>query len=119
MSIILSDIVLEIAAALIVAAIVAYLWWIGGKEGLRRQAGWTFIASGFALILIATAIDVTDNFDSLSRYGIVGDTQYQAFLERVIGFLVGFMLLAIGFGKWLPEIAARRSTEAALRNDQR
>jgi len=37
---------------------------------------------------------------------IIGDTGPQAFVEKVIGFLAGFLLLAVGFSLWLPKIGA-------------
>ena len=96
-------------------AIVGYLLWIGGKEKLGHQGGWTYIISGFALILFGGIIDITDNFDSLNRYVIIGDTQAEALLEKVVGFLLGFCLLAVGFWRWIPLVVARWKSEEALK----
>jgi len=91
------DIVLEIIRVLIVAFIFYPLYSSGRNKDIRQQQGWLYIVVGFGLILFGTAVDVTDNFPSLNKYIIIGDTVYQAFLEKVIGFLGGFFLLAIGF----------------------
>jgi hypothetical protein len=60
-------------------------------------------------------VDITDNFPTLTKYIIIGDTEYQAFIEKVIGYLAGFFLLAIGFWKWLPIVTTLRKTEKALK----
>lgn len=68
-----------------------------------------FILYGFALILFGTLIDITDNFPSLNKYIVIGDNVYQSLLEKVVGFLFGFALLAIGFWKWLPGVSERET----------
>ena len=109
------DLVLEVIRAVIMGAIVGYLLWIGGKEKLGRQGGWSYIISGFGLILFGGIIDITDNFDSLNKYVIIGDTQAEALLEKVVGFLLGFCLLAVGFWRWIPMVVARWKSEEALK----
>tara|TARA_Y100000031_G_scaffold24862_1_gene26690 strand:+ start:282 stop:671 length:390 start_codon:yes stop_codon:yes gene_type:complete len=49
-------------------------------------------------------IDITDNFPNLNRFIIIGDTEYQAFIEKFIGYFLGFFFLAIGIWTWLPKI---------------
>ena len=109
------DIVLEIIRVLIVAFIFYPLYSSGRNKDIRQQQGWLYIVVGFGLILFGTAVDVTDNFPSLNKYIIIGDTVYQAFLEKVIGFLGGFFLLAIGFWKWIPVVITLRKTEKSLK----
>jgi len=60
-------------------------------------------------------IDITDNFPSLNHYIIIGDTEYQAFLEKVVGYLFGFILLTVGFWKWMPTIVMHRKAERELK----
>ena len=36
---------------------------------------------------------------------MIGDTRPQAFLEKVVGFLLGFSLILVGFLHWLPLVA--------------
>ena len=109
------DIVLEIIRVLIVAFIFYLLYSSGRDKEIREQQGWLYIVVGFGLILFGTAVDITDNFPSLNKYIIIGDTVYQAFLEKVIGFLGGFFLLAIGFWKWIPVVITLRKTEKLLK----
>ena len=108
------DIVLETARAVITAGILGYLVWMGSKARLGHQGGWPFIITGFSLILMGSLFDITDNFEGLNKFVIIGDTKAEAWLEKVAGALVGFCLLAIGFWKWLPALADRRKAEQAL-----
>ena len=71
---------------------------------VRKHKGWPWIIYGFALIFFGMVIDITDNFPQLNSLIIVGDTPWQAFLEKFIGYLIGFALLALGFWKWIPSI---------------
>jgi PAS domain S-box-containing protein len=112
----MSDIVLEIIRAIVVSVIFIYLLKVSGKEKIRKQEGWLYILMGFGLILFGMFIDITDNFPGLNRYIVIGDTEYQAFLEKVIGYLLGFILLAVGFWKWMPTIVRLRIAERELKN---
>ena len=62
------------------------------------------ILGGFSLLLFGSVLDITDNFETLNRYVIIGDTAAQAFLEKFVGFLGGFILLAVGLLRWIPSV---------------
>ncbi len=111
----MTDIVLEIIRASIVAIIFVLLYSSGKNKCIRDQQGWFFIVAGFGLILLGTVIDISDNFPTLNKYIIIGDTEYQAFIEKVVGYLCGFLLLAVGFWKWLPIVIRLKKTERALK----
>lgn len=111
----MTDIVLESIRALIVAVIFLLLCLSGRDRVIRRQHGWSYIVAGFGLVLFGMVIDITDNFSSLNKYIIIGDTEYQAFIEKVIGYLFGFFLLAVGFWKWLPVVLRLKGAELALK----
>ncbi len=116
------DFTLEIVRAAILVGIVVFLLIAGrGKLG-QAQRGWNFIIGGFGLLLFGSLIDITDNFESLNRFVIIGDTEVEAILEKFVGFFGGFFLVAVGLFKWLPnvqrlsgEIAHRKRVERALR----
>ena len=59
---------------------------------------------GFILIFFGTLIDITDNFEELNRFVIVGDTEIQALLEKLVGYLLGFLLVALGVWRWIPKL---------------
>ena len=98
------DIVLESIGALILGLILGYLWWFGRKNSLLQQPGWFYVVAGFALMLFGGIVDITDNFESLNKYIVIGDTEAEAMLEKVVGFLLGSSLLAFGLWKWLPAV---------------
>ncbi len=93
------EIILEILLAIAVGITFYSILQKESQKNLNK-----YVLYGFALILFGTLIDVTDNFPSLNKYIIVGDNACQSFLENVVGYLFGFVLLAIGFWKWLPGV---------------
>jgi signal transduction histidine kinase/CheY-like chemotaxis protein len=114
------DIVLETIRAFFAGLIFIYLWFAGKREGIGRQTGWRYILWGFGLIFFGSAIDLTDNFPALNKFLIIGDTPYQAFLEKACGYLLGMLLLAVGLWQWLPTvIAAKVKLENQLLRSQK
>ena len=81
----MTDIVIETIRAIVMGLILGVLWWIGEREQLRQQRGWLFVVSGSLLVFLGGVFDITDNFSSLNKYVIIGDTVYQAFLEKSSG----------------------------------
>ncbi|MBC8281403.1 MAG: hypothetical protein H8E48_11490 [Chloroflexi bacterium] len=110
----MTDIVLECTRAVIMLFILGYLLWIGRREELHHQKGWLHIIFGFALVFFGSLIDITDNFESLNRFVVIGDTVTEAYLEKVGGFLFGFGLILVGFLHWLPLVAAVRKNQEDL-----
>ncbi len=100
------DVVLESIRAVAVAGILIFFVWFGRRGQLTSHRGWWFVVAGFGLVTLGSVVDITDNFESLNRYVLIGDTNAEAFLEKVIGFLAGFLALAVGFSLWLPRIEA-------------
>ena len=58
--------------------------------------------TGFGLVFLGSLFDLSDNFPSLNPWIIVGDTPAEAFLEKFVGYLGGFIAIAIGIHRWLP-----------------
>lgn len=118
----MTDVALETFRAVVLLGIVVFLWKTGrGRFELTRK-GWNYIIAGFGLLFMGSLVDITDNFEELNRFVIIGDTPIQAFLEKFVGFLGGFVVLAIGLVKWIPsvqclsdEIAERKRAENALK----
>ncbi len=100
------DIVLESIRAVVVAGILVFFVWFGRRGQLTSHRGWWFVVAGFGLVTLGSAVDITDNFESLNRYVFIGDTHAEAFVEKAVGFLGGFLALAVGFSLWLPRIGA-------------
>jgi PAS domain S-box-containing protein len=110
----MSDLLLEIARSAVMAVICGYLLVIGRKFKLREQRGWRFLVAGFGLLLFGSILDITDNFEGLNHLVVVGDTRVEAFLEKVIGYLAGFVLLFVGFWCWVPLVGALRNAQQQL-----
>lgn len=100
----MTDVILESLRAMIIGSIFFFLFFSRDVKEVRKIDGWFHIVIGFALIFWGTIIDVTDDFESLNRFIIVGDTEVRSYLENVVGYLFGFLFLAIGIWKWLPKI---------------
>lgn len=100
----MTDIVIEVLRALIVGFIFTYLLLYCKIRDVRTIQRWNYINGGFGLIFFGMVVDITDNFESLNKFVIIGDTDYQAFIEKMIGYLIGFLLRATGIWKWIPGI---------------
>jgi len=72
------------------------------------------VFGGFLLLCLGSGIDITDNFASLNRLVVVGDTPVEAFLEKVVGSLGGTLLLALGLVRWLPTTDGLQRQEQLL-----
>ncbi len=113
------SLVLEVLVAGVVFAIVLFTRRLGKRERLEREAGWEQISTGLLLLLVGALVDISDHFPALGRFVILGQTPAQSFVEKVVGFLGGFTLLAVGFWRWLPQIASVRRTEEELRKKRK
>jgi hypothetical protein len=100
----MTDILMELLRAVVVGGIILVLFKTWQSKAISRISGWRTLVAGFGLIFFGTVIDITDNFEELNRFIIIGDTEVQAFLEKVVGYLLGFVLLALGIFRWLPRL---------------
>jgi signal transduction histidine kinase len=121
----MSDVILESVRAIVLLGIVVFLYSAGRNKFKLSRKGWNFIIAGFGLLLMGSLVDITDNFEELNRFVIIGDTPTEAFLEKFVGFLGGFCILAIGLVRWIPsvqklsdEIAERKQVEKELLKTQ-
>jgi len=108
----MTDIILEGLRAAVVGLALMALLRTQRFGKLSVVDGWYMLIAGFALLFFGTLIDITDNFEALNRFWIVGDTPAQAFLEKVVGYLVGFVFIAVGIWKWMPRVAEHQQMMA-------
>lgn len=104
----------EVIRVLSVFLIFMVVYRSGKDEEVRAQKGWHFFVCGFALLLFGAALEVSGNFIDLDRHLVLGGIDYKPFLEKIIGFMCGFLLLAIGFYRWIPMVSALRSARREL-----
>ena len=112
---IIHSLILEVLVAAVMLGIVWFSWRIGRREGLGLEKGWREIFAGFCLLLLGALVDISDHYPELGRFVILGQTPWQSFVEKVVGFLGGFVLLAVGMLRWLPQVVKLRQTEKELR----
>ena len=118
----MNDILLESIRAAVLFGLVIFLLRTSKAKRLAPDVGWNLIVGGFGLLLFGSILDITDNFESLNRYVVIGDTEVEAFLEKFAGFLGGFVMVAVGLVRWVPsvqrlqaEATEREKAEEALR----
>ena len=80
----MTDIIIETLRAGILGFIVFFLVRGLRSDEIRIILGWQQLLIGFVLVFFGTLIDITDNFPSLDRFVVVGDTSTQAFLEKIV-----------------------------------
>ena len=108
------DILLEVTGA-ILTTVIFYNILRGTRHHLiPRQPGIRQVIIGFGLLLFSSIIDITDNFPSLNFLVLIGDTELQAFLEKVVGMLLGLIFLSEGFKRWIPSIQVLENTRQSL-----
>ncbi|OVE77171.1 hypothetical protein BVX99_03355 [bacterium F16] len=98
----LMDLILEISKAVLLAVITIYLWLFSRKKEFGKYPGWRLILLGFFLLFFASVLDVTDEVPGLERFVVIGQTEVEGVLEKVVGFTGGFFALTIGLIRWLP-----------------
>jgi len=108
------DIFLETMGSAIAAVIFITLLRGTRQPDVRNQPGSQLVVVGFGLLLFSLLIDITDNFPALDALIVVGDTETQAFLEKVVGMLLGLCVLALGFIRWMPAIQELARTRRSL-----
>ena len=72
------DIGLEVFRAFVLAGLVFFLWRAGKNRFGNLQPGWRVVLAGFLLLLFGSALDITDNFERLNRYVVIGDTETES-----------------------------------------
>ena len=112
------NLALDIVLAVILWTIAIHFAYIGRRPDVRQYRGWYFIQAGTLLLAFGSLIDITDNFPSLNRFVIIGDTPYEFFLEDVVGYVLGCFLLGVGTWRLIPQILRLGESERALRESE-
>ncbi len=128
----MTDIILEISAAFLAGIILLVLIYHMSIQKAHSHNGSKLILYGFGLLFFGMLIDITDNYPELNYLIVIGNTEVQAFLEKVLGTFFGLLLLVIGFYRWLQhlrkttisrdslieEIAIRKKVETELESNR-
>ena len=108
-----NDLIFECTRALVMVALLAILFLRGSYTSLARHPGWKPILTGFCMLTVATLLDITDEIPGLEKYIIIGDTIYEAFIEKSV-YLLGFIMLVVGFYKMIPSLQKAEQNERHL-----
>ena len=113
-----NDLLFESIRGVVMLVLLAVLFLRGSFTSLAKHPGWKYILTGFCLITAATLLDITDEIPGLEKYVVIGDTIYEAFIEKLPGYLLGFVLLLIGFYKMIPSLQLAETSEKALHESE-
>lgn len=90
------------AQAITMFVVLAFFIYVGRRYPDVRCAGWSWILVGLNLItfgcLVSTLHDLLFAPVATSMSGL----EFEQWLERIVGFAVGFALLGFGFYRWVP-----------------
>jgi len=115
-----NDLLLECIRAAVLIALLVILFLRGNYTSLSRHPGWKSILVGFCLITVATLLDITDEIPGLESLVLIGDTPYEAFLEKIPGYLLGYILVLVGFYRMIPSLQrAERNEQALFESEER
>lgn len=109
------DIAADIFRAVIIGVIFFNLRSIRGKEPHHLRKALVFFVIGFGLLFLGGIFNIADNFPALTRYLSFGRHHYADFVEKVIGYVFGFLFLGIGFWQWIPAILALHKSQEDLK----
>ena len=113
-----NDLIFECIRGFVMLGLLAVLFLRGSLTSLAKHPGWKLILSGFSLLTAATLLDITDEIPGLEKYVIIGDTIYEAFLEKLPGYLLGSVLLLVGFYKMIPSLQSAETHDVALQESE-
>jgi hypothetical protein len=112
------DIATDIFRAVITGAIFFYLSFMRERTAPRLRKMWIFFIIGFGFLLFGGILNVIDNFPNLSKYLMFGRLHPADFLEEIVGYVLGFVFLGIGFWQWIPAIIVLHREEDRLKKSQ-
>jgi PAS domain S-box-containing protein len=110
----MTDFLPVLLRAIIVAAILLYLVITGRKGHIQNQKGWRFILAGFTLIFFGLIISILNLIPFSDNLFFLQITRHQNFLERTVGYTLGFFFLGVGFYHWVPGIVAGSNAERKI-----
>ncbi|MDD5095379.1 MAG: PAS domain S-box protein [Dehalococcoidia bacterium] len=105
---------INITLALLGSLIFAVLWLAERRGDMRYQQGWQCIIAGFGLIVFGVLIGVIHELPLLGDHNLVAGMTCQAFMEKVVGYLGGFLLLGIGLRKLLQSVRVQSECQKEI-----
>ena len=120
------DFGLEVLRTAVLVAIVALLCNARRGDRLPDASGWRLMIAGFVLLSLGSAvdaaIDIANHVGGLGGLIGIADAEVVALVANVVGYLGGFILVALGLVRWIPclhqisdEIACHHQIVGALK----
>ncbi len=99
-------ILVEVVHSLVVTGVLIFCYICQIRTPEIKQFGWHKILLGLLFLTIGSWVDIADDppvVALLNEWGIpFGRTWQQAFIKKILGYTVGFGLVAYGFFQWIP-----------------
>ena len=95
------EIAFETVQALLLLGIIGYLWSVGRSRFDSSRAGWRLVLCGFGLLFLGNLFDIFDSFGQPEPAAILGTAAIDTTVREVIGYLGGFVFLAVGLAMWV------------------
>lgn len=103
--------IIELIAFISGLVLLIILLKFSSTTGLNKNNGWIFIITGYSFILFAILVDIVEDY--IFTQG--PDRILKVVLEGIVGFLLGFIFLTIGFIKWIPQITTLQKAKRILK----
>ncbi len=110
----MNQLILLITRAVVMTVAVVYLWRAGRRHSLRRLPGWSFIVAGFSLLLFGLIWEIIAYFSPPA--GTLPDipSGLEFCFKDIAGYLLGIILMTVGFLKWIPAVIALADSRRRL-----
>ena len=109
----MSEVILELLPAALLAAIVMVLWRLGRIQGHDQRRGWRLMVFGLALVLFGMLFDTAKSLPLFSDVSAL-----QGLAKWMIGEVVGLTLVAVGLWRWLPTLAQPAGAAEKARSER-
>ena len=108
----------EIFRAAVLVAVTALLCREGLGECLPDARGWSLVIAGFGLLSLSSIVDPATGVEGIVRFVGTGDSKATAIAADVAGFPGGFILVALGFARWIPRLRRLSDGRASHRESE-
>ncbi|MDD5388604.1 MAG: response regulator [Gallionellaceae bacterium] len=98
----MADIVLNLLRVLLLAGVLFIFWRYRLREAAPdRKEAWWMILWGVGLLLFGSIVDVAESLPGLIPVSAPDETGISSWLENLVGYIGGCLLLFFGFRRWL------------------
>ncbi|GAB6043464.1 response regulator [Endothiovibrio diazotrophicus] len=96
----MSQLILELLPALLLATIVVVLWRVGRAQGHCDRPGWRLMVIGLTLVFLGMLFDTLKELPPFAHLDPL-----HLLAKWMIGEVLGLLLVTIGLARWLPSLS--------------